>query len=236
MSPLRLDGLRAVVTGASRGIGRVVAEAYLAEGAVVVATARDLAHLDALSRAAADLPGRLARTVALELEDPAAVRATANEARAELGRIDVVVNNAGILGARVPLTRTPGEDLIRALAINVAGPVGLVAGLSEVLSPGAVVINVTSGAAGRADWGAYGLTKAALNAATEMLAAELAERGVRCVAINPGGLRTEMRRAAYPSEDPATVPHPRTVVEPFVAIAAGAQTGAGVVEARNWTR
>jgi NAD(P)-dependent dehydrogenase (short-subunit alcohol dehydrogenase family) len=234
MSPLRLNGLRAVVTGASRGIGRSVAEAYLREGAVVVATARELTHLDALARAAEALPGRLARTIVLELENPASVRAAADAARAELGRVDVLVNNAAILGERVPLTRTPGEDLIRVLAINVAGPVGLVAGLSAAFADGAVVINVTSGAAGRADWGAYGLTKAALNTATRMLEDELAARRVRCVAINPGGVRTEMRRAAYPAEDPATVPHPRTVVEPFLAIAAGAPAS-GVVEARAWT-
>ena len=235
MSPLRLDGLRAVVTGASRGIGRVIAETYLREGAVVVATARELAHLDGLAGAAEGLPGRLARTLALELEDPASVRAALAAARTELGRIDILVNNAAILGDRTPLTRTPGEDLIRALAINVAGPVGLVAALSEALTDGAVVINVTSGAAGRADWGAYGLTKAALNAATRMLDDELTVRGVHCVAINPGGVRTDMRRAAYPAEDPATVPHPRSVVEAFVAIAAGARAG-GVVEAREWNR
>jgi NAD(P)-dependent dehydrogenase (short-subunit alcohol dehydrogenase family) len=230
MSPLRLSGVRAVITGASRGIGRVIAEAYLREGAIVVATARELAHLDALHRAAEEHPGRLVRTVALELGDPASVRAAAHEARAELGRVDVIVNNAAVLGERGPLTATHGEALVEALAINVAGPVGLVAGLRDVLSDHAVIINVTSGAAGRAT---YGLTKAALNVASQMLADELAARGVRCVAINPGGVRTEMRSAAYPSEDPATVPHPRSVVEPFIAVAAGARAD-GVIEAREW--
>jgi NAD(P)-dependent dehydrogenase (short-subunit alcohol dehydrogenase family) len=233
MSPLRLSGVRAVITGASRGIGRVIAEAYLREGAIVVATARELAHLDALDRAAEGQPGRLARTVALELGDPASVRAAAHEARAALGRVDVIVNNAAVLGERGPLTATHGEALVEALAINVAGPVGLVAGLQDVLSDHAVIINVTSGAAGRASWGTYGLTKAALNIASQMLADELAARGVRCVAINPGGVRTEMRSAAYPSEDPATVPHPRSVVEPFIAVAAGARAD-GVIEAREW--
>ena len=136
MSPLRLDGVRAVVTGASRGIGRVIAETYLREGAVVVATARELAHLDALRRrggGAARTPGADARARARRI--PASVRAAANAARTELGRIDVLVNNAAMLGEPDPLTRTPGEDLIRALAINVAGPVGLVAGLSRRRSP-----------------------------------------------------------------------------------------------------
>ena len=64
---------------------------------------------------------------------------------------------------------------------------------------------------------------------------ELAPRGVRCVAINPGPVRTDMRRAAYPDEDPATVRHPRSIVEPFVAIAAGASTD-GIVEAAEWTQ
>ena len=109
------------------------------------------------------------------------------------------------------------------------------AALADAFSEGAVVINVTSGAAGRARWGAYGLTKAALNVATEMLADDLRGRGVRCVAINPGPVRTEMRHAAYPQEDPATVRHPRSIIEPFVAIAAGAPVE-GIVEASEWTR
>jgi NAD(P)-dependent dehydrogenase (short-subunit alcohol dehydrogenase family) len=233
MSPLRLSGVRAVVTGASRGIGRVIAEAYLREGAILVVTARELAHLDALERSAAGQPGRVARTVALELGDPASVRAAAHEARTELGRVDVIVNNAAVLGERGPLSATHGDALIDALAINVAGPVGLVAELRDALADDAVIINVTSGAAGRARWGTYGLTKAALNIASQMLADEFAACGVRCVAINPGGVRTQMRSAAYPAEDPASVPHPRSVAEPFIAIAAGAPAH-GIIEAREW--
>jgi NAD(P)-dependent dehydrogenase (short-subunit alcohol dehydrogenase family) len=235
MSPLRLDGVRAVVTGASRGLGRVVAEGYVREGATVVATARTLAHLDGLGRACEGAPGTLIRAVALELAEPASVAAAAAACRAALGRIDVVVNNAGILGVRLPLLETPPEALAEAFAVNVAGPLGLVGGLADALADGAVIINVSSGAAGRSGWGAYGLTKAALNVMTQMLGQELAGRGVRCVAINPGPLRTDMRRTAYPAEDPATVPHARSVVGPFVAIAAGAEAE-GFVEAREWTQ
>jgi NAD(P)-dependent dehydrogenase (short-subunit alcohol dehydrogenase family) len=235
MSPVRLEGRRAVVSGGSRGLGRAICLAFLREGATVVATARSAAHLDGLRRDAEGLPGALVGALELDLADAISVRAAADAARVLLGRVDVVVNNAAILGARGPLTTVAAEDLSQALAVNVAGPVGLVAGLADALSDDAVVINVTSGAAGRARWGTYGLTKAALNIATAMLAEDLADRGVRCVAINPGPARTEMRHAAYPDEDPATVRHPRSLVEPFVAIAAGARVE-GIVEASEWTR
>ena len=234
MSPLRLDGVRAVVTGASRGLGRVIAEGYVREGATVVATARALEHLDALARGGEGAPGTLIRTVALDLADAGSVAAAAAASRAALGHIDVLVNNAGILGARVPLVEIAPDALAEAFAVNVVGPLGLVSGMLDAFADGAVIINVSSGAAGRAGWGAYGLTKAALNVMTEMLGEELRGRGVRCVAINPGGMRTDMRRAAYPSEDPGTVPQPTTVVEAFLAIAAGAPAD-GVVEARTWT-
>lgn len=235
MSPLRLEGRRAVVSGGSRGIGRAVCEAFLREGAHVVATATDVTHLDGLRRDADGLPGALVATVAMDLGDPASVAGAADAARAALGRVDVIVNNAAVLGRRVPLTQTPVEDLREALAVNVAGPIALVAALADALADGAVIIDVTSGAAARSHWGAYALTKAALNVATQMLGEELAPRGVRCVAINPGPVRTDMRRAAYPDEDPATVRHPRSIVEPFVAIAAGASTD-GIVEAAEWTQ
>jgi NAD(P)-dependent dehydrogenase (short-subunit alcohol dehydrogenase family) len=235
MSLLRLEGVRVIVTGGSRGLGRAVCEAYLREGASVVATAQRVGHLDALRRDASGWPGTLAARVPLDLGDPASVRDAAATARGVLGRIDVVVNNAAVLGPRAGLAGTSSEDLAAALAINVVGPIGLVRELVDALSDAAVIINVTSGAAGRARWGAYGLTKAALDTATRMLGEELGPRGVRVLAINPGGIRTQMRRDAHPEEDPAVVPHPRSIVEPFVAIAAGAAVDP-YVEASEWTR
>jgi len=229
----RLPGVRAIVTGASRGVGRAVAEAFVAEGAHVVVTARAASHLDAFLRGATG-PGEAPVPVVLELGDPASVREAGRAAALALGRVDVLVNNAGLLGSRGPLEQIPPGELEDVVAANLVGTLRLTQAILPVMSHGGAIVNVSSGAAGRAGWGGYAVTKAAIDAATRMLREELADREIRCVAVNPGGTRTAMRAAAYPKEDPATVPHPRSVVPPFVAIAAGADPG-WFVEARQWT-
>jgi NAD(P)-dependent dehydrogenase (short-subunit alcohol dehydrogenase family) len=229
----RLDGVRAIVTGGSRGLGRAVVEAFAREGARVVTTARAPSRLDAVVRDLAGTPGGPPLALGMELEDPAAVRAAAARAVAHLGRVDVLVNSAAVFGPRAPLAETPAEDLAAALDVNVLGLIALTQAVLPAMSDGAAVVNVTSNAAGRPGAGAYGLTKAAVDAVTAMLRGELAPRGIRCVAVSPGPLRTDMRREAHPGEDPATVPHPRSVTGAFVAIAAGADPGARV-DAREW--
>ncbi|MCC6830981.1 MAG: SDR family oxidoreductase [Thermoleophilia bacterium] len=233
MGAPRLHGVRAIVTGASRGVGRAVAEAFVAEGAHVVGTAREAGRLDAFLRAARG-PGDPPSGVVLDLADPGGVAAAARAAILALGRVDVLVNNAGMLGSRVPLEDVPPGELEAVVAANLVGTLRFTQAILPAMGHGGAIVNVSSGAAGRAGWAGYGVTKAAMDAATRMLREELADRGIRCVAVNPGGTRTAMRAAAYPHEDPATVPHPRGVVPPFVAIAEGADPG-WHVEAREWT-
>lgn len=228
----RLAGSRVVVTGASRGLGRALAEGFAAEGARLVVTATALDRLEgtvARIRAA----GAQADAVALDLTVPASVDAAAREALAVLGRVDALVNNASLLGARLPLAEYPEELWDAVLAANLTGTLALTRRLLPGMSQGGAIVNVTSGAAGRPGWGAYGVSKLALEGATRMLREELSDRAIRCVAVNPGPLRTAMRAAAYPDEDPATVPHPSSVVEPFLAIAAGADPGPRI-DAAQW--
>jgi NAD(P)-dependent dehydrogenase (short-subunit alcohol dehydrogenase family) len=221
------------VTGASRGVGRAVAEALAAEGARLVVTATRREHLDAVIGRVGDAGGE-AHALALDLGDTAAVRVAAGEALAALGRVDVLVNNAGLLGERRPLADYPLDLWERVMAVNVTGTLALIQSVLPGMSDGAAIVNVTSGAAGRPSWGAYAVSKLALDGITGMLRQELADRAIRCVGVNPGPARTAMRARAYPDEDPATVPHPSRLVEPFIAIAAGADPGPHV-EAAQWT-
>jgi NAD(P)-dependent dehydrogenase (short-subunit alcohol dehydrogenase family) len=228
----RLDGVRVIVTGASRGLGRAVAEAVAAEGGRLVVTATRRGNLDSLLGSLAGR-GATAQPLELDLAHEASVRGAASEAVAVLGRVEALVNNAGLLGVRRPLADYPLDEWRRVLAANVTGTLLLTQLVLPAISRGGAIVNVTSGAAGRPTWGAYAVSKLALDGITGMLREELADRGIRCVGINPGGTRTAMRAAAYPGEDPATVPHPSARAAPFVAILAGADPGPHV-EAAEW--
>ncbi len=227
----RLDGLRAVVTGGSRGLGRAVVDGLCARGASVATTARDVAALAPLVAE----HGERVHPVALELADADSVDRAAADIVRTLGRVDLLVNNAGALGATGPLLDVDPDDVAHTVAANITGTLRLIRALRPAVPSGGAIVNVTSGAAARPGWAAYAVSKAALDAVTTVLRAELAPEGIRVIGVNPGGLRTQMRAAAYPDEDPATVPSPESIVPVFVAIAAGDDPGE-YVEARTWTR
>lgn len=230
----RLSGTRAVITGASRGLGRAVAEAFAAEGAAdLVLTATREEHLESAGERCHALGARVT-PLAVDLRDPAAAAEAGRRAVATLGRVDVLVNNAGLLGVKAPLAELPIEVLRDVLDVSVVGTLALTQPVLDAMPPGAVVINVTSGAAGRPGWGAYAVSRLAVEAMTQMLRSELAEREIRCVAINPGPTRTRMRAQAHPEEEPATVPHPSARVAPFVAVAAGEDPG-WRIEGAEWS-
>ena len=229
----RLDGARVIVTGASRGIGRAIAEGVAAEGGRLVVTATRRANLEALLARLRER-GAEAHPVELDLADPGSVRAGAAEAVAALGRVEALVNNASLLGVRRPLADYPMDVWERVMAVNVTGTLRLTQAVLPAISHGGAIVNITSGAAGRATWGAYAVSKLALDGVTAMLREELADREIRCVGVNPGGTRTAMRAAAYPREDPATVPHPSSRVPPVIAIIAGEDPGPHV-EAAAWS-
>ena len=222
-----------VVTGASRGLGRAVAEGFAAEGARLVVTATAANRLEGTLTRLRERGATEAHGIGMDLAAATEVDAGAAETLAVLGRVDVLVNNASLLGERLPLADYPLDLWRQVMEINLTGTFAFTRALLPGLADEGAIINVTSGAAGRAGWGAYSVSKLGLEGMTGMLRDELADRRVRCVAVNPGPVRTEMRAAAYPREDPATVPRPSTVVEVFLAIAAGADPGPRV-DAAQW--
>ncbi|MFD9102203.1 SDR family NAD(P)-dependent oxidoreductase [Streptomyces virginiae] len=204
----------AIVTGASRGLGRALAGELAARGWDLVLSARGAA---ALEEAAAGLERAEGVRVVAPAGDvsSAAHRAALVAAARGLGGLDLLVNNAGVLGAEplVPLAVQPAAGLREAFEVNVLGPLGLVQESLPLLraSAAGAVLNISSDAAvvPYATWGAYGATKAAVDLMSAVLAVE--EPELRVWWADPGSMRTRMMAAAEPGEDLAGLPAPEEV-------------------------
>ncbi|WP_273886768.1 SDR family NAD(P)-dependent oxidoreductase [Rubrobacter naiadicus] len=221
-----LEGKVAIVTGASRGLGRALALAFAREGASLVLNSRGEEGL----RTVAEEAGRFGtgvESVAADVSTAEGARRLVDAAIGRFGRIDVLVNNAGILGPRVRIEDYPEEEWRRVLDVNLTGPFLLCKAAIPHLSEGASIINVVSGVSieGRPEWGAYSVSKFGLEGLTQILAGELADRGVRVNSVDPGGMRTEMRAAAYPEEDPMTLITPEENTAVFLYLASEESAG-----------
>lgn len=209
----------ALITGGSRGLGRTVAGFLAAQGYDLVITARTKRDLTLAAHALRHYGGRVI-ALAGDVADAAHRRRLADSAR-ELGRLDLLINNASTLGATPfpPLVEYPLAELEEAFRVNVVAPIALVGAVLPLLEAGrGLVVNVTSDAArgGYAGWGGYGLTKAALELASLTLADELSGSEVGVVTVDPGDLRTRMHQEAFPGEDISDRPLPGVTI-PFWA-------------------
>jgi len=220
-----LKGLTCLVTGASRGIGAAVAERYAAEGARVVLAARSQTELDTVAERIRRTGGQAA-TLVLDFEDPAATQGLARRIGEKLGRLDVVVANHGLLGPIAPLAEGPDDGFDRVIGVNLTATWRLLRELDPLLraSPSGRALLVSSGAAQGAvpDWGAYAASKAGLEALARAYAAETRLTNVRVNLVDPGEVRTSMRAAAFPDEDPNRLPKPGEITGVFVRLASPA--------------
>jgi NAD(P)-dependent dehydrogenase (short-subunit alcohol dehydrogenase family) len=211
---------KALVTGASRGLGLALAAGLAEAGYALVIDARDAQSLRiAASGIRAGTPGADVTALPGDVTDPVH-RAALRDAA---GGIDLLVNNAGTLGAApLPaLADYPAEELRAAFEANVIAPIALTQlFLPALRERGGAVLNITSDAAIEpyAGWGGYGAAKAALEQASNVLAAE--ETAIRVWWVDPGDLRTEMHQAAFPGEDISDRPLPRSVVPAFARLVA----------------
>ncbi len=222
---MKLKEKVALVTGGSRGIGKAVAAAYAREGAEVVVTARDLGSLEAAAKEIRNSGGRVVALQA-DVANRHQVKDLAKEINRRFGRLHVLLNNASFLGPRVPILEYPEEEWEAVMAVNLNGPYFVIKACLPLMTAGGEgsIINVSSGVGriGKARWGAYAASKFGLEGLTQILAAELQPLHIRVNAVNPGGTRTTMRAAAYPEEDPLTLPSPEEITPVFVYLASDA--------------
>lgn len=207
-TPGRLSGRIALITGASRGIGRATAMLFAREGAHCIITARTTGALEEMDDEISAIGGT-ATLVPMDLTDYPAIDRLGAGLYERFGKLDILIGNAGILGKLGPVTHTDPKIWDQVMAINLTANWRLLRSLDPLLrqSDAARVVMLTSsvGSKPRAYWGAYAISKAALENLTLTYAAEVEKTAVRVNLLNPGATRTRMREEAYPGEDPNTL-------------------------------
>lgn len=230
----------ALVTGASRGIGRAVALGLAKAGAHVVITARTVGALEELDdeiRAA----GGKATLLALDMAIGEKIDQLGPTLYQRWGKLDILVACAGILGPLSPLNHVTEDAWNDVIDINLTANWRLIRTLDPLMrrSDAARAVFVTSGAASGkyAYWGPYAVSKAGLDALAKTYAQEVADSPVRVNLLSPGGVRTQMRAKAFPGEDPMTLPAPEDLVPLFLELASPACTMNGrIVDFREWQK
>ncbi|MBN2623417.1 MAG: SDR family oxidoreductase [Acidimicrobiales bacterium] len=210
----------ALITGASRGLGRALAERLATDGWNLVVDARDGAALEQAREAIDGAGPGTVVALAGDVDDPVHVAALVGAAAGQ-GRFELVVNNAGTLGPSPlpPVARLRSGDLERAVRTNVVAPLRVLqAALPHLRAAHGAIVNITSDAAveGYEGWGGYGASKAALEQLSRVLAVE--EPDVHVYWVDPGDMRTRMHQDAFPGEDISDRPLPESRVPGLVRL------------------
>jgi NAD(P)-dependent dehydrogenase (short-subunit alcohol dehydrogenase family) len=233
-TPASLAGRVIMITGASGGLGRALALACAGAGASVILSGRNAKKLEGVYD---EIEALGAPQPAIGMLDLATATAAdydglAQIIDAEFGRLDGLVHAAALLGDRTPIEHHDVPTWCRVLHVNLTAPFILTQVLLPALrkSADASVIFVASGVVRnqRPFWGAYAVAKTGQESLRDMLSQELeSARNIRVNSVNPGRLRTPMRAAAYPAEDPNTVPLPAAVTGSFLYLLSSEARGTG---------
>lgn len=220
------SGRIAFVTGASRGIGRSAALGLAKAGAQVIACARGKASLEELDDDIFAATGHHATLIPFDLTDFDSLDRLTTALYERFGRLDVLVHAAGILGTLTPVTHVEPKEFDRVVGVNLTASWRLLRALDPLLrlsdAGRAIFLTTSPGVTeGRAFWGPYGATKAAMETLVRAWADEVEVTPIRAALLNPGPMRTRMRAAAFPGEDPQTLPHPDELVPLLLELADG---------------
>jgi len=236
---MKLKDKTALITGGSKGIGKGIAKAFLKEGAIVIICGRNERDL---KRTRDDLSkyGNISYIKA-DISKRNQVKSLKNKIERMFGKLDVLVNNASVLGLRKPIMDYDEDIWQETIHINLNAQFFVTKALLPLLmnanNPSIINVSSSVGRRGKGGWGAYAASKFGLEGLTQVLADEL-KSNVRVNSVNPGGTRTEMRAEAYPEEDPETLPTPDDIAPIFVYLASDdsiSVTGEAF-NARDWMR
>ncbi len=209
-----------VVTGASQGLGKALALTFAESGAKLIVNSRSEESIRPVAEETEAI-GAEVLAVAADVSDGPDAQRLIDETVDRFGGIDVLINNAGVLGPRVAIEEYPEDEWRNVIDANLTGPFLVAKAAVPHMRKGGSMINLVSGVSveGRPEWGAYSVSKFGIEGLTQILAAELKERSVRVNAVDPGGMRTDMRAAAYPDEDPQSriTPEENTAVFLYLA-------------------
>ena len=224
MTDKRLSGRIALVTGASRGIGRAVARRFAAEGARLILVARTSGGLEEADDEVRGAGGEPAMLVPLDICQGDLVDQLGAALHERFGRLDILVGNAAMLGGLRPVGHYPPDVWENVIALNLTANWRLIRSLDPLLrlSDAGRAMFVTSGVTEGtppAYWGAYTASKAALEALVRTYAAELKRTNLKVNIIDPGASATNMRAEAFPGEDPNTLATPDEITDLFVELA-----------------
>ena len=216
-----LSGKIILLTGASRGIGRAASIACATAGAELIITGRTTGALEEVDDEIKNL-GSKSTIVELDSRDLPALPRLAKEIHSKWGRLDGFIANAGQLGQMSPMPHIEPESWDETILVNLTSVWHQIRNFDSLLreAPAARVILMSSAAAlgPRAYWGAYAVSKAGIEAMGRAWAAESEKTEMKINMVDPGGTRTGMRAAAFPGEDPLTLPTPEDIAPAFVAL------------------
>jgi len=223
MNALNLKNRIAVVTGASRGIGRAVAIGLAKAGAHVVAVARTQGALEELDDAIQAAGGEATTLVPIDLRDVEALDRLGAALFERWGKLDIFIGNGGTLGPITPLGHVTPKEWDQVMAVNVTANWRLIRSFDPLLqkSDAGRVVLLSSGASWKrlAYWGPYSISKSAVDAMGVTYANETKNTPIKVMLVNPGPIRTDMRAAAMPGEDPMTLETPEDLAPHIIAMA-----------------
>ena len=217
----RLEGRLALITGASRGIGRAVAKRFAAEGAQLLLMARTVGALEELDDEIRSAGGKNPMLIPHDLKDMDGLDQLGASLYDRYGKLDILVGNAGSLGPLSPIGHIKPKIWQETFDINVTANYRLIRSLDPLLrkSDAGRAIFVTTGSTAKAYWGLYKASKAALSTLVQTYACELEKTNVKANLISPGPIRTTMREQAFPGEDPMNLRPPEEITDRFVDLA-----------------